>query len=144
MDYGLAGNMRVNAVEEQLHIHSAIETTRRADIDDSQISLLELEIEDLSLELEEEKKKSSAERVECTKHLQELEDAERDLLCCQTALQESEQKLAEAQVEVRDKNEELVDAEEELMRCRQLVGELEQQIEQMAERNQQEGILDTN
>ena len=144
MDYGLAGNMRVNVAEPQLQIDSAIEATRKTDIDDSQISMLELEIEDLSLELDEEKKKSSIERAECAKHLQELEDAERELLRCQTDLQESEQELAEAQVEVRDKNEELVDAEEELMQCRQRVGELEQQIEQIAERNQEEGIFDTN
>lgn len=142
MDYGLAGNIRLNAAEEQLHIDPAIETPPRTDIDDSQISLLELEIEGLSLDLEKEKKKSSVERDECKKHLQDLEDAEGELLRCQTTLQENEQRLAEALVEVRDKSEELADAEEELVWCRQRIGELEQQ--QTVERNQQEGILDTN
>jgi uncharacterized protein (DUF3084 family) len=142
MDYGLAGNMRMNATEPQLQIDSAREATRETDVDDSQISMLEFEIEGLGLELDKEKKKSSIERAECAKHLQRLEAAERELLRRQTALQESEQKLTEAQVEIRDRNEELVGAEEELMQCRQRVRELEQ-IEHIAERNR-EGILDAN
>lgn len=147
MDYGIDGNMRVNIADEQLYIDSAMENSRRTDMDDSQInSLLELEIQAVTLELEEEKKRSSAERVECTKHLADLEDAERELFRCQTDLQRSEQNLAkaQAQIEASDKNEELSDAEKNLMRCRQRIEELEQQIEQMGEQSRQEGILDTS
>lgn len=151
MEYGLGGNMRVNVVEEQQHSDSAVEKSRTTDTDDYKISLLELEIEDIALELEEEKRKSSAECAECRRHLADLEDAERELFRCQTDLQRSEQNLAEvrAQTEARDNNnnnnsEELADAEEELMRCRQHIEELEQQIEQMAEQYQQEGISGTS
>lgn len=136
MEYGLGGNMRVNVVEEQLHPDCAIKSGQRTDIDDPKISLLELEIEDIALELEKEKKKSSAERAECIIHLAELEDAERELFRCHTDLQRSQQNLAEA----RDNNKELVDAEKELMWCRQRIEELEQQIEQMAVQIHQEGI----
>lgn len=135
--------MRINTADQRMPIDYATETTRRADIDDSQLSLLELEIADLGLELEEEKKKSIAERVDCAKHLQELEDAEQELLRCQIALQENGQKLAEAHAEVRDKNEVLTAAEEELSRRWQRVGELEQQMKHMVEQNQQKGIFDT-
>ncbi|ERF69676.1 hypothetical protein EPUS_03668 [Endocarpon pusillum Z07020] len=141
MDYGLDGNMRINVAESQLQIDSVTVATENTDFDDSQIGMLELEIENLSLELEEEKRKSSGQQAECAKHLQELEDADRELFHCQTALQESEGKLANAQVEIRDKNEELTDAEEELMQCRQRVGELEQQIEHITERNQEEAQI---
>jgi chromosome segregation ATPase len=143
MDYRLSGNMRTNAIEPNLQIGSAIEASRKTDIDDSQIRMLELEIEDLSSELEKERKKASIERIECTKHLQELEDAELELLHCQTALRGGESKLAEVQIEIRGKNDELLDAKEELVQRSRRVRELEQQIEQIPERNQ-EGILDTH
>lgn len=140
MDWGLASNMRADVAEPQLQIDSATEGTQGTDIDDSHISLLECEIEALSLNLEEEKKNTSRVRAECAKHLEELEDAERELLRCQTALKESGGKLAHAQVEMRDKNEDVIDAEEELMQCRVRVGELKQHIEDMAGQNQEKGI----
>lgn len=135
--------MRANVTEPRLQIGSSIEATRNTDIDDSQIGMLELEIEDLSSELEKERRKSSIERTDCTRHLQELEDAELELLRCQTAIQNSELKLEEAQVKIREKDDELLDVKKELVQYSRRVGELEYQIEKITARNQ-EGILDTH
>lgn len=135
--------MRVQTANEQVYIKASMETIGRTRIDDPQISLLEAEIGGLNLELEREKKKSRVERVEGSKHLQELQDTQRNLLRCQKSLQESKKSLAAAQAEVRDKNLAFVNAEEELVRCRQQVRDLEQQIQQSAGHNQHEGNLET-